>query len=332
MTTVLQSLNAALHQLMTDDERVVVIGEDILDPYGGAFRVTAGLSTKFPTRVVATPISEAAIVGTASGMALRGLRPIAELMFGDFTMLSGDQLVNHAAKFRWMYNDAVRVPLVVRTPMGGRRGYGPTHSQSLEKHFAGVPGLWVVAPHILASPGALLRQATLECDDPVLFVESKTCYAREVLDGVDGMSIDRIVDASAPFATVHARHNGREADAVLWCYGGMVPVCLDAVVQLRDREGLTVELAVPAQLSPIPSSHLARIVESTAASVFAYAEEASVQFGWTAEVLAQVQSMRDGAQHRRIGAAFSPIGSSRELERNALPQVADVITQILECF
>ena len=147
--TVLDSLNQALHGLMDGDVRVVVLGEDILDPYGGAFKVTRGLSSRFPERVFTTPISEAAIVGLASGLSLRGLRPIAEIMFGDFLLLAGDQLVNHAAKFRWMYNDGVRVPMVIRTPMGGRRGYGPTHSQSIEKHFMGVPGLWVVAPHVL---------------------------------------------------------------------------------------------------------------------------------------------------------------------------------------
>ena len=92
------------------DERVILLGEDVLDPYGGAFKVTRGLSTAFPERVLTTPISEAGIVGIASGMALRGLRPVVEIMFGDFLTLAADQLINHAAKFRWMYNDQVRVP------------------------------------------------------------------------------------------------------------------------------------------------------------------------------------------------------------------------------
>ena len=172
MKTVVDSLNEGLHDLMAADSRVVIVGEDVLDPYGGAFKVTRGLSSRFPGRVYTTPVSEAAIVGLASGLALRGLRPIAEIMFGDFLFLAGDQIVNHAAKFRWMYNDQVSVPLVIRTPMGGRRGYGPTHSQSAEKHFMGVPGLWMVAPSVLSTPGDLLRQATLECDDPVIFIES----------------------------------------------------------------------------------------------------------------------------------------------------------------
>lgn len=320
---------------MADDSRVVVLGEDILDPYGGAFKVTKGLSTKFPDRVLTTPISEAAIVGVANGLALRGLRPIAEIMFGDFLFLAGDQLVNHAAKFSWMYNEHVCVPLVVRTPMGARRGYGPTHSQSLEKHFAGVPGLWVVAPHILDSPGALLRQSVLECDEPVVFIENKTCYGRPVLESVAGMTSVPIADAGAPFPSIWLRHDGVEApDALLWCYGGMTPHCLEAVIALRDVEGLHVDLAVVSQLSPVPADHIRKIVTESGVSLFAYAEEASAQFGWSAEMLAQVQAALEGGAgtHVRIGGAHQPIPSSRTLEAAALPQAADIVARIVECF
>jgi pyruvate/2-oxoglutarate/acetoin dehydrogenase E1 component len=182
MPTVLDSLNAALRQALAGNPNVILLGEDILDPYGGAFRVTQGLSSDFPNRVLTTPISEAGMVGLATGMALRGFRPVVEIMFGDFVTLIADQVINHAAKFRWMYNDQVRVPLVIRTPMGGRRGYGPTHSQTLEKLFLGVPGLRVLAPCALGAPGSLLKQAILEDDDPVLFVENKLLYPLKVQD------------------------------------------------------------------------------------------------------------------------------------------------------
>ena len=152
MLTILEILNASLHDVMTQDERVYIMGEDILDPYGGAFKVTKGLSTTFPERVITTPISEAGIVGVAAGMALRGLRPIVEIMFGDFFTLIADQLINHITKFKWMYNDQVNVPIVIRAPMGGRRGYGPTHSQSLEKLFLGIPALRVLSPSTISVP------------------------------------------------------------------------------------------------------------------------------------------------------------------------------------
>lgn len=336
MPTVLESINQGLHDLMASDSRVVVLGEDILDPYGGAFKATKGLSSRYPDRVLTTPISESAIVGLATGLALRGQRPIAEIMFGDFLFLAGDQLVNHAAKFQWMYNDQVRVPLVVRAPMGARRGYGPTHSQSLEKHFMGVPGLWVVAPHVLLSPASLLKQATLECDGPVVFIENKTCYGREVITAPPGMTITELRDEASPFATTWARHDGTPADAVLWCYGGMTPHALEAVQMLRAAEGLTVDLAVPSQLSPAPVTHIQRIVRESAAGVFAYTEEASVEHGWSAEMLALAQHAAGEAgtalTHVRIGGAHAPIPSSRALEAGAVPHARDIVSAIVNCF
>ena len=143
--TYLESLRRSLHEILEQDPAAVVLGEDILDPYGGAFKVTQGLSTRFPDRVFTTPICEASIVGMSVGLALRGLHPIVEIMFGDFVALAADQLVNHAAKYPAMYNGQVAVPLVVRTPMGGGRGYGPTHSQSLERLFFGIPHLKLIA-------------------------------------------------------------------------------------------------------------------------------------------------------------------------------------------
>src|ERR1035437_3937639 len=114
MPTVLTELNTALHRAMSADDGVLLLGEDILDPYGGAFKVTRGLSSAFPGRVLAAPISEAGMLGMAAGMALRGLRPVVEIMFGDFTLLAADQLINNAAKLGWMYNDQVSLPLLVR--------------------------------------------------------------------------------------------------------------------------------------------------------------------------------------------------------------------------
>ena len=338
--TVLSSLNESLHALMEWEDRVLVMGEDILDPYGGAFKVTKGLSTKFPDRVLGTPLSEASIVGMASGMAMRGMLPIVEIMFGDFLMLVADQLINHAAKFRWMYNDGVRVPIVVRTPMGGRRGYGPTHSQSLEKHFLGVPGLWVVAPHVAGDPGALLRQAVVDNDEPVLFIESKTCYARPLITSIRGLEFQTLSASEAPFPTTYIGHGSSNGgpDALICTYGGMTPHCLEAVEQLTDQEGLTVDLAVFSQLSPPPVDHVVRILEEHRPGVIVYVEEGTTTGGWAAEMVAQFTKIggenryATPAIHQRIGGLEQPIPSSRELERQALPQVADIVRTVVDCF
>ena len=334
MPTVLQSLNQSLHDLMASDSRVVVIGEDLLDPYGGAFKVTKGLSSRFPDRVLATPISESAIVGLATGMALRGQRPIAEIMFGDFLFLAGDQLVNHAAKFQWMYNDQVRVPLVVRTPMGGRRGYGPTHSQSIEKHFLGVPGLWVVAPHVLGDPGALLTQAVLDQDAPVVFIESKTCYGRDLIEALPGLVCVSIVDADAPFPTVWWRRE--QADGQVWCYGGMTPHAIEAVQRLEREEGLLLDLVVVSQLSPVPESHVRQVVTASANRVFCVTEEGSADFGWSAEIATRLHASAQDAGRSatvvRVGAEPHPIPSARAHELASLPSAAAIMSGVLNCF
>lgn len=253
-TTVLERLNTALHAALEHDPCVYVLGEDILDPYGGAFKVTRGLSTNYPDRVLTTPISEAAIVGVSSGLALRGMRPVAEVMFGDFVTLTADQLINHAAKFRWMYNDNVRVPLVLRAPMGGRRGYGPTHSQSLEKLFLGIPGLKVVAPNTLGDPGELLLAAIAD-DDPVLFIEHKILYTRNLLQPGIGELLDWEVSRwGAPYPVFTLRiPNIESSNITIATYGYNFDLVLAAARELMYEYEIFPEIILFSQLSPFPS-------------------------------------------------------------------------------
>jgi pyruvate/2-oxoglutarate/acetoin dehydrogenase E1 component len=333
--TVLASLNAGLRAALAD-ERVILLGEDVLDPYGGAFKVTRDLSTEFPGRVLTTPISEAGIVAVATGLALRGFRPVAEIMFGDFLFLAGDQIVNHAAKYRAMFNDQVRVPLVIRAPSGGRRGYGPTHSQSLEKHFLGIPGLWVVAPHPLLEPGELLRQAIVAVDDPVLFVENKIGYGEALRRDVPPYEVVTLAQADMPFPTLWLKPDA-PADALLLCYGGMTSLALDAAAVLREREQLAIGLVVPSQLSPTPVSHLATILPEAAPAAVVTVEEACAEGGWGAEMIAAIEHVRDtrglaAISYRRVGARGTAISSARALEDGVLPQVDDIVAAVLDCF
>ena len=184
---VVEELNAAHHDLFERDQDVRIFGQDLLDPYGGAFAVTKGLSSRFADRVVPMPISEAAIIGSATGYALEGGKALAEIMFGDFVALAADQLTNSAAKHHYISRGESPVNLTVRVPMGGGRGYGPTHSQSLEKMFFGIPGLRVVAVSSFTDPYALLWNAVAADPGPVLFVENKTVYGERVRRPVDGL-------------------------------------------------------------------------------------------------------------------------------------------------
>lgn len=329
--TVLQSLNQALHQMMKVDERVVVLGEDLLDPYGGAFKVTKGLSTSYPKRVWTTPISEAGFVGVAVGMSLRGMRPVVEIMFGDFLALAADQLINHAAKFRWMYGDKVDVPLVIRTPMGGRRGYGPTHSQSLEKHFMGVPGLAVVAVNPLVDPGALLTAAVLQDRRPLLFVENKTMYARRVLPMVDskiGSMEARKSGVIYPTTTLcFGRFDG--ADATIVAYGGMVEMALEAAERLLIEDEIYVEVVAPTAIHPLDMDPIVASVRRTGRLVVC--EEASVEAGFGAEVSSRINEEAFDALQAgviRVGARAIPIGNAPQLEQAILPAVGDLIASV----
>jgi pyruvate/2-oxoglutarate/acetoin dehydrogenase E1 component len=324
MPTVLDSLNSALHRAFAADERVLLLGEDALDPYGGAFKVTRGLSTAYPGRVLTTPISEAGMVGVAAGMALRGLRPVVEIMFGDFVTLIADQVINHAAKFRWMYNEQVRVPLVIRTPMGGRRGYGPTHSQTLEKLFIGVPGLRVIAPTHFGDPGDLLYRAILETDDPVLFIENKLLYLLPLANptSLTEFTLTPITQSPNHPITQSYHLTLRDAPAptlTLAAYGYMAELARQAMLILAYEHEIFTELLIPTDLSachlPLATGHLLTIEEST------------LTLGWGAEVIARAaESLGPRLKTaRRVAARETPIPASGPLEQATLPGVADVV-------
>jgi pyruvate/2-oxoglutarate/acetoin dehydrogenase E1 component len=332
MPTVLDRLNFALQHAMQTDPRVYVLGEDILDPYGGAFKVTRGLSTQFPERVLTTPISEAAIVGVSSGMALRGLRPVVEIMFGDFVTLIADQVINHAAKFRWMYNDGVRVPIVVRAPMGGRRGYGPTHSQSLEKLFLGVPGLKVIAPNALGDPADLLLAAIAD-DDPVLFVEHKLLYTRPLLEqGVGNLADFSMTQSDSPFPNYLLRFTfPHQPHVTLATYGYNFELARAAALELLMEHEIFAEIVLFSQLSPFDLEPLFESMARTRRLLTV--EEGTLTLGWGAEVVARVAergTVLSGYCARRVAALDLPVANARTLEDAILPSQETIVEAALE--
>jgi len=328
MTTVLESLNQGLIDAMRENPDVFLIGEDILDPYGGAFKVTRGISTEFPDRVLTTPISEAGITGLAAGMAMRGMRPVVEIMFGDFLTLAADQIINHATKFRWMYNDKVKVPMVIRTPMGGRRGYGPTHSQTLEKHFLGVPGLQVVAPSTTGSPATLLKDTILHTEDPVLFVENKLQYLLKTGLGYDEFSVEEIGFSSNARTYLVSFLGAPDARFTIITYGYMVELCRQAMILLAYEHEIFAQMVVCEQLAPFYPTPLLDIPAKVRNRVVV--EEGTVLSGWGAEVI--TQSMENfGKQIQtasRVAARNSPIPASTVLENSTLPGVESIIEHI----
>lgn len=318
MPTVLERLNDGLHHAMEVDSRVHVIGEDILDPYGGAFKVTRGLSSKYPQRVLTTPVSEAGIVGLASGMALRGLRPVVEIMFGDFVTLMADQVVNQAAKFRWMYNDQVRVSMVIRTPMGGRRGYGPTHSQSLEKLFLGIPGLKVVAPNTLSDPAALL-EAVIADEDPVLFIEHKLLYNRPILEPGQGDLVEFDIEpGGGTYPSYLLRFKNQSPQLTLATYGYNFELARAAALQLVFEHELFADIILFSQLSPFDIMPLLNSLRRTRHLLTV--EEGGLSLGWGAEIAARAaEAGIEALQVRRVAALDLPVANSKPLEEAILP-------------
>jgi 2-oxoisovalerate dehydrogenase E1 component len=321
-------LNRALHHLLESSDKTIVLGEDLHDPYGGAFKVTEGLSSKFSGRVLSTPISEAGITGVTIGLAVAGFRPVMEVMFADFLTLCMDQLYNHAVKFPGVFRD-VEVPLVIRAPSGGGRGYGPTHSQSPENIFTSIPGLTVVFGSHRHDVAGLLVNATNEWRYPVLFLEHKLLYGQVQGPG-EFVPLDTHADdlAAHLFPTLVKHCNG--PDVTILTYGGMLPLVEKVAEHLEEEEELAVEIIVPALLSPLPKASL--IAHLGGSQRLAIVEEAHDDYGVGAEILASLMEAGYGGRVVRIGTPPVPISSARSLESQILPSEKRIINEIVGLF
>ncbi|MGQ9649932.1 MAG: dehydrogenase E1 component subunit alpha/beta [Phycisphaerae bacterium] len=323
---IVDAIRTSLDQSMAQDDRIILMGEDLCDPYGGAFKVTAGLSRKYGNRVRNTPISEAAIVGIGNGLAIAGLKPVVEIMFGDFVMLAADQIINQAAKFADMYNGQVRVPLVIRTPMGGYRGYGPTHSQSLEKHLLGLPGTRVLAIHTRYCPGAVYRRLLQTIDRPTLVIENKLLYGRYTSPEAPAGSVISVT--AADFPTVRISPKGEPLLTVV-AYGGLVPMAEAAVESLID-EDVACDLLIPTQLYPL---HIEPIVESVARTGrMLVIEEGQGFAGFGSELIAKLAEDHrvSSFQARRVHAWPCAIPASNVAESAVLPSVESILDAALQ--
>lgn len=315
-----EALRGALREEMAGDDTVFCLGEDIAG-YGGAFGVTRGLLDEFgAARVRNTPISEGSFVGAAVGAALMGMRPVVEIMFMDFITLAFDQLVNHAAKFYFIYGEPI--PMVLRTPSGGRRGYGPTHSQSLEAVMASIPGLKVVAPSNPFDAKGLLKSAIRD-NNPVVFVENKMLYQTrgEVPDE----------DYTVPIGKASIVREG--GDVTVAAYSSMVPEAIRAAEALA-KKGAGVEVVDIRTLRPLDIDTIVDSIEKTGRLVVA--EETNAPGGIAGEVALGVSGR---AYHnlkapiRRVAAADRPIPASPVLEKATLPgaqQVAEALAEVMK--
>lgn len=316
--TYAEAIRAALREEMTRDERVFLFGEDI-GRYGGAFGVTFGLLDEFgPERIRETPISEAAIVGAATGAALAGMRPVAEMMFMDFILLGMEQLVNQAAKARFMFGGKATVPLVIRMPGGSGSGAAAQHSQSLESILMHIPGIKVVNPSTPYDVKGLLISAIRD-PNPVCFVEHKLLYKTkgQVPEG----------EYTIPIGQADVKRVGFDITVVAGNI--MVPRVLNVAEKLA-QEGIEVEVVDPRTLRPLDVETIASSVQKTGRLLVVH--EACQTGGWAGEVMASVASTPAfdylDAPMRRLAGADVPIPYNRNLERAAVPQEEDIEREI----
>ncbi|MEV4341509.1 2-oxo acid dehydrogenase subunit E2 [Streptomyces sp. NPDC049590] len=317
---VAENLNRALHRLFDREERLHLLGEDVLDPYGGAFKITKGLSSRFGDRVMATPLSESGMLGVAGGLALCGDQVIVEVMFGDFLALGFDQLLNFASKSVSMYGRPVPVPLVVRCPVGGNRGYGPTHSQSPQKHFIGIPNLALYELSPFHDAEAVLDTA-LRLGSPAVVFEDKVLYTRRMYqeNRIDDGYRYRITGPGLGWAHAYPDGEADRPDFVVVAPGGAAHRALDAARALREAHGRSVHVVTPAQLYPLDIGPVLPLLAS--AGRVAVAEEGTAGGTWGSEVARAV--------HERVWSALSGPVLSLSSADSVIPTAGHLEREVL---
>ena len=316
--TYLQAISDALRGEMRRDQRVFILGEDV-GVYGGAFKVTLGFQEEFgPWRVIDTPLSETAIVAGATGAALMGLRPVAEMQFADFVSCAWDHLVTVAAKQH--YRAGTPVPIVLRLPSGGGFSGGPFHSQNPESSFAHIPGLKIVCPATPADAKGLLISA-IEDANPVLYFEHKHLYRR-----IKGEVAEERY--TTPFGKARLHREGGDVTVITW--GAVVYTADDAAIRLED-DGVSVEVLDLRTLIPWDREAVLESVRKCSKVLVLHEDTRTGGFG--AEIAATIaeEAFEDlDAPVRRIAAPDAPVPFSPPLEKAFIPQVDDVVAALRE--
>ena len=314
-----EALNQALREEMDRDPTVFVMGEDV-GLYGGSFKVTDGLLAEFGReRVLDTPIAEGGIVGMGIGAAMTGLRPVVELMTVNFALLAMDQIVNHAAKIRYMFGGKVKVPMVIRAPGGGGQQLAAQHSQSLEAYFLHCPGVRVVCPATPEDAKGMLKEAIRD-DDPVMFLEHEAMYGRKG-DVPEG-------GYSTPFGKARTLKEGKDVSII--SFSRMAIQSL-AVAQELEKEDISVEVVDMRSLNPLDTKSIAASVKKTGRAIV-------VEEGWkTGGVGGEIASIIMeqcfdclDAPVKRVAGADVPMPYAKNLEKLAIPQAENIARAVKE--
>ncbi|MCW2956393.1 MAG: putative Pyruvate dehydrogenase component, subunit beta [Thermoleophilia bacterium] len=316
--TYLQAISDGLREEMRRDENVFLIGEDIGN-FGGAFKVTQGFQQEFGEwRVIDSPLSETAIVGACTGAALAGMRPVAEMQFADFVSCAWDHLTTVSAK--QYYRMGTPIPMTVRLPCGGGFSGGPFHSQMYDGYFAHVPGLKVVLPATPEDAKGMMIEAIRD-PNPVLFFEHKHLYRRIKGEVPEGLY-------TVPFGKARIAREGADVTIIAW--SAMVHVAMEAAEQLAS-EGIDAEVLDMRTISPLDFDAIATSVKKTSKALVLYEDTRTGGFGGeiSARIAEELFETLD-APVRRVATADCPIPFAPVLEKEVLPQTADVVEAVRE--
>jgi len=317
-----EALREALREEMRRDSTVFLLGEDIGKYWGGAFKVTEGLAEEFgEERVRDTPISESTIIGAGVGAAITGMRPVAEIMFGDLTALAMDQIANQAAKIRYMFGGQAKCPLVIRTPFGAGVNIASHHSQSLEAWFMHVPGLYVAVPSTPYDAKGLLKSA-IRGNNPVMFCEHKLLYP------IEGEVPEE--EYTVPFGLADVKREGEDVTIVATLY--MVHKALSAA-EILQKEGISVEVVDPRTLTPLDKQTIIDSVKKTGRIVIV--SEDCKTAGVSAEIAAIIAEEAIDyldAPIKRLAEPDTPIPFSPPMEQYVIPDEKAIIKTVKEVF
>ena len=324
------NLHKAIYELMKSDDKVVVLGEDVAEPYGGAFKITKNFSKEFPSRVINTPISEEGFVNMATGMALMGYKPIVDMMFSDFITLAFDPLVNFASKSVTMYGKKLDISMIIRTANGGYRGYGATHSQSMQKYFMGIPNLSVYEMSPFHENAEVFSRMLGE-KRPCVFFEEKILYVKYLMQ--DGMVNDlfefHYIGEQDNWAVtcIDYESNG---EFIIITHGGLSYLCLEAMEQLILEDEIEGKLLVPSKLYPFELAEIESQIGKNARILIV--EEGTEGASWGESMAYHLmQKFYDrGVYVEVLSSKDSIIPASRNLENEVLVSKEDVCSKVKE--
>jgi len=326
--TVAEAIREAIREEMRRDRKVFCIGEDIgiEGGFGGAFGVTQGLSSEFGhERILDTPISEAGLAGVAIGAAIMGMRPIADVQYGDFIFIAMDQLVNNAAKLRYLSAGKIKIPLVMRIPVGAS-GRGTQHAQSLESFFAHIPGLKVVCPSTPYDAKGLLKSAIRD-DNPVMFFEHKLLYGAKGRKEAMDVSMDVPEEEYLiPIGEADVKREGKDITVI-----GLLRTVHTALTAAKEleKEGIGVEVIDPRSLVPLDEETILESVKKTGKLIII--QEDTLFSGWGAEIASLVTEKAFDyldAPPKRVGPPSTPVPFAPVMEKHYVPDKEDLVRVI----